>query len=115
PVYPFIRNSISSGVSSSPSRLRWIKSTVRIMSNLAYHPKGLKVKARLRRSRTNQPLSGAMASDSRQFPLEVSIVHLITLPCRNRSIGLRVHPYWSKDWVLLEFLRVKVYVLEPLC
>jgi hypothetical protein len=35
---------ISSGDSSSPSRFRWIKSTVRIISSSAYHLMYLKVK-----------------------------------------------------------------------
>src|SRR5215469_3731923 len=39
-----MRNSISSGASSSPSRLRWIKSTVRIMRHLGYHPETSKVR-----------------------------------------------------------------------
>src|SRR6476659_6768480 len=74
-VYPFTRNSISSGASSSPLRLRWIKSTVRIMSNLAYHPKGLKVKKRLCHSGTKYPSSGVTTPDFRQIPLELTIVH----------------------------------------
>src|SRR5579864_9090585 len=45
-VYPSTRKSISSGASSSPSRFRWIKSTVRIMRHLGYHSKNLKVKAK---------------------------------------------------------------------
>src|ERR1019366_1617072 len=87
-VYPLIKNSISSGDSSSPPRFRWIKSTVRIMSNLAYHPKGLKVKEGPFRPGTNHPSSDVTTSDFRQLPLEFTIVH----PGRVRG-GARIVQY----------------------
>ena len=45
------------------------------MSNLAYHPKGLKVKKRLCRPGTKYPSSGVTTSDFGQLPLELTIVH----------------------------------------
>src|ERR1035437_10632028 len=45
------------------------------MSNLAYHPKGLKVKEGPFRPGTNHPSSDVTTSDFRQLPLEVTIVH----------------------------------------
>src|SRR3954470_9309388 len=57
------------------------------MSNLAYHPKGLKVKVRLSRTGTNYPSSGVTTSDFGQLPLESTIVHPASRVCR-RKVGL---------------------------
>src|ERR1035437_9792261 len=45
------------------------------MSNLAYHPKGLKVKEGPFRPGTNHPSSDVTTSDFRELPLEFTIVH----------------------------------------
>src|SRR5260370_16134614 len=123
-VYPFTRNSISSGASSSPPRLRWIKSTVRIMSNLAYHPKGLKVKVGLCHPEAKHPFSGVTTPDSGQLPLELKIVHpawglvgrSVLRPARRTKLafesvlGGRLFRMIDHDRVQRKFLRVQ---LEP--
>src|ERR1035437_9471897 len=93
-VYPFTRNSISSGESSSPPRLRWIKSTVRIMSNLAYHPKGLKVKEGLCRPGTNRPFPDVSTSDFGQFPLNS---RLYTLRPRHSGFATRFRAKLARE------------------
>src|ERR1019366_7178772 len=93
-VYPSTRNSISSGDSSSPPRLRWIKSTVRIMSNLAYHPKGLKVKEGLCRPGTNRPFPDVSTSDFGQFPLNS---RLYTLRPRHSGFATRFRAKLARE------------------